>query len=57
MKYGIMDYEVIGDGTPVLIMEMLSKIILLVPCIIPGEKQGRVEPLTVINIHQCKSYR
>ena len=87
MKYGIMDYEVIGDGTPVLIihgwgisrltmkgafepileevsgyrryyidllgmgllnMEMLSKIILLVPCIIPGEKQGRVEPLTVM---------
>lgn len=28
--------------------EMLSKIILLVPCIIPGEKQGRVEPLTVM---------
>ena len=132
MKYGIMDYEVIGDGTPVLIIhgwgisrltmkgafepifeevsgyrryyidlpgmgasehgnvrnsddilellhefaadvirepfmiigqsyggllargfvnkfpEMLSKIILLVPCIIPGEKQGRVEPLTVM---------
>ena len=28
--------------------EMLSKIILLVPYIIPGEKQGRVEPLTVM---------
>ena len=28
--------------------EMISKIILLAPCIIPGEKQGRVEPLTVI---------
>ena len=28
--------------------KIISRIILLVPCIIPGEKQGRVEPLTVI---------
>ena len=28
--------------------DMIKKIILLVPCIIPGEKQGRVEPHTVI---------
>lgn len=28
--------------------EMIRKIILLVPCIIPGVKQGRVEPLTVV---------
>ena len=140
MKYGIMDYEVIGDGTPVLIIhgwgisrltmkgafepifeevsgyrryyidlpgmgasehgnvrnsddilellhefaadvirepfmiigqsyggllargfvnkfpEMLSKIILLVPCIIPGEKQGRVEPLTVMEKYTNATY-
>ena len=28
--------------------ELLEKIILLVPCIIPGVRQGRVEPLTVV---------
>lgn len=28
--------------------EMISKIILLCPCIIPGVHQGRVEPLTVV---------
>lgn len=28
--------------------EMISKIILLCPCIIPGVRQGRVEPLTVV---------
>ena len=28
--------------------ELIKKIILLVPCIIPGVRQGRVEPLTVV---------
>ena len=28
--------------------ELIKKIILLVPCIIPGVKQGRVEPHTVV---------
>lgn len=28
--------------------ELIKKVILLVPCVIPGVKQGRVEPLTVI---------
>ena len=28
--------------------EMIIKIILLVPCVIPGVKQGRVEPLNVV---------
>ena len=28
--------------------ELLEKIILLVPCIFPGVRQGRVEPLTVV---------
>lgn len=28
--------------------ELISKIILLVPCIIPGVRQGRVEPLHVV---------
>ena len=28
--------------------ELIEKIILLVPCIIPGVRQGRVEPLTVV---------
>ena len=28
--------------------DLIKKIILLVPCIIPGEKQGRVEPHTVV---------
>lgn len=28
--------------------DMIKKIILLVPCIIPGVKQGRVEPLNVV---------
>ena len=28
--------------------DMIKKIILLVPCIIPGVKQGRVEPLTIV---------
>ena len=28
--------------------DLIKKIILLVPCIIPGVRQGRVEPLTVV---------
>ena len=117
MKYGIINYEIIGEGTPVLIIhgwgisshtmkgafepifnrlegykryyidlpgmgnsehgdvknsddifiivgqsyagllsrgfvykypELIRKIILLVPCMIPGVRQGRVEPLTVV---------
>ena len=50
MDYGLIDYEVIGEGTPVLVIHGwgIIKIILLVPCMIPGVRQGRAEPLTVV---------